>query len=597
MESAFSYQGRLNEGSTPANGTYVMRFALVDAAVGGSLVAPPITNNAVQVENGLFTVRLDFGIGVFDGAGRWLEVAVRTNAPGSILTTLTPPQPLLAAPYSLYAVQAKTAANAGTVSAGAVAAPQLATPAVPAAGQVLTYNGTSLVWSNSGSVPGAWLLGGNTGTTPGSHFLGTTDNRPLELRARNQRALRIEPNTSGAPNLIGGSERNFIPAGVVGAVIGGGGAVNYAGQASSNTVAANFATIGGGSANWLSPEADSSFIGGGQGNLSESAATVIGGGDLNYIGTNSPDATIGGGYANTIEASAFDATIGGGYLNYVSDSVYDGVIGGGYANYLGWNAVSSVIGGGFTNTIEDSASYSFIGGGTNNLIRSASEFSVIAGGEENYIGTNGFNNTVSGGGLNAIASVYGGAIGGGFYNTLEDYADYATVGGGYDNLVQRSAAYATIPGGQNAACLSYGQMAYASGSSARYGDAQASLYVLRNATTNAVQAELFLDGRSERMHVPTSGTWTYHIQLVARSANGSSASYEAKGGVKNISGNLSLVGTTSPGMTVLASEIANLPIPQVQADTANRALVLKVTGVTGQSIHWVARVQTTEIIF
>jgi hypothetical protein len=256
-----------------------------------------------------------------------------------------------------------------------------------------------------------------------------------------------------------------------------------------------------------------------------------------------------------------------------------------------------VIGGGFTNAVEDSAEYSFVGGGTNNVVGSGSLFSVIAGGEQNFIGTNGLNNTVSGGGWNGIRSVYGGTVSGGYYNTLGDLADYSTVSGGYDNLVADSAAYATIPGGRNAAAVSFGQLAYASGSSQWYGDAQSSLFVLRNATTNAAQAELFLDGSSQRMLVPEAGSWTYHILLVARSATGNSACYEAKGGVKNVNGNISLVGSSPSTMTSVTSEITSLPAPRVQADTANGALVLRVTGVSGQRIHWVARVQTAELIF
>ena len=58
---------------------------------------------------------------------------------------------------------------------------------------------------------------------PGAHFLGTTDYQPLELKVNNQRALRLEPNTNGAPNVIGGFEGNQVGAGVYAATIAGGG--------------------------------------------------------------------------------------------------------------------------------------------------------------------------------------------------------------------------------------------------------------------------------------------------------------------------------------------------------------------------------------
>src|SRR5262245_19460852 len=37
-----------------------------------------------------------------------------------------------------------------------------------------------------------WGLTGNAGTAPGTNFIGTTDSQPLEFRAGNQRALRLE---------------------------------------------------------------------------------------------------------------------------------------------------------------------------------------------------------------------------------------------------------------------------------------------------------------------------------------------------------------------------------------------------------------------
>ena len=70
--SAFTYQGRLNDGANLANGSYDLTFALFDAASGGDQVGGILTSAATAVSSGIFTVTLDFGAGAFPGADRWL---------------------------------------------------------------------------------------------------------------------------------------------------------------------------------------------------------------------------------------------------------------------------------------------------------------------------------------------------------------------------------------------------------------------------------------------------------------------------------------------------------------------------------------------
>jgi hypothetical protein len=99
--TAFTYQGNLSDGGTPANGAYDFEFALHDAASGGAQVGSTVTKADVTVTAGLFTVELDFG-GVFDGTALWLEVSVRPGSSSDAYTPLSPRQPLTAAPYALY---------------------------------------------------------------------------------------------------------------------------------------------------------------------------------------------------------------------------------------------------------------------------------------------------------------------------------------------------------------------------------------------------------------------------------------------------------------------------------------------------------------
>jgi hypothetical protein len=101
--TAFTYQGRLNDSTGPANGLYDFRFVVWDALTGGNIVAGPTTNSATGVTNGLFALTLDFGSGVFTGPGRWLQLDVRTNGSGSF-APLAPRQSVLPVPYALYAM-------------------------------------------------------------------------------------------------------------------------------------------------------------------------------------------------------------------------------------------------------------------------------------------------------------------------------------------------------------------------------------------------------------------------------------------------------------------------------------------------------------
>ena len=125
--TAFTYQGRLNDGSGPANGTYNFSFALYLTNVSGAPVGGALTKSSVAVTNGLFTTVLDFG-SVFDGTAYWLEIGVQTNGSTNDFTILSPRQALSSTPYAVYA------ANAGTVTG------VLATTNLPASVALLNGN-------------------------------------------------------------------------------------------------------------------------------------------------------------------------------------------------------------------------------------------------------------------------------------------------------------------------------------------------------------------------------------------------------------------------------------------------------------------------
>lgn len=101
--AAFTYQGRLEMAGKPYTGSCDFQFGLWDAAAAGSQVGSTLDALSVNVSDGLFSVRLDFGAGSFDGNDRYLEVAVRCPAGAGDYTTLAPRRELTAAPYALFA--------------------------------------------------------------------------------------------------------------------------------------------------------------------------------------------------------------------------------------------------------------------------------------------------------------------------------------------------------------------------------------------------------------------------------------------------------------------------------------------------------------
>src|SRR5215469_17987630 len=105
--TAFAYQGRLQNNGAPANGNYDLAFTLYTTNAGGVAVAGPVTDSDTAVSNGLFTVTVDFGSGVFVGNNYWLDISV-SPAGSNTFTDVTPRQPIMPTPY---AMMASTASN------------------------------------------------------------------------------------------------------------------------------------------------------------------------------------------------------------------------------------------------------------------------------------------------------------------------------------------------------------------------------------------------------------------------------------------------------------------------------------------------------
>lgn len=117
LGSAFTYQGQLKATGGPLNGLCAFQFGLYDDPLAGNQIGQTLTRPDVPLNQGLFTVSLDFGAGAFPGAARWLQIAVKC-ASDSGFVGLSPRQALTPTPYALYAPQAGSANTASSVPWG-----------------------------------------------------------------------------------------------------------------------------------------------------------------------------------------------------------------------------------------------------------------------------------------------------------------------------------------------------------------------------------------------------------------------------------------------------------------------------------------------
>jgi hypothetical protein len=154
LGAGFTYQGRLNDGGTPANGNYDMIFNLYDAPTNGNVLGSFSIFGAVPVTNGLFTLELntygEFGPNAFNGQARWLQIGVRTNNnnAGNPWVNLSPRQPLDPAPHALYALNAGSSINASFATNASFAS-----------------NASSVAWANITGIPAGFADGVDNDTT------------------------------------------------------------------------------------------------------------------------------------------------------------------------------------------------------------------------------------------------------------------------------------------------------------------------------------------------------------------------------------------------------------------------------------------------
>ncbi len=195
--TAFTYQGRLSDSGAPANAAYNFRFAVYDAVTNGTRVSVLLTNSSVPVSNGLFTVTLEFGAGVFLGPNYWLDIAVAPGG-GTNYTTLAPRQPVLPVPYAMFSASASNLL-------GTLPAPQL-TGTLPSAQISGTYSSQVNYANASNTFTGAFTGTGAALTNLNASQL--TSGTVADLRLSTNVALLDHTQTFTGPNTFTASN-NF----------------------------------------------------------------------------------------------------------------------------------------------------------------------------------------------------------------------------------------------------------------------------------------------------------------------------------------------------------------------------------------------------
>jgi trimeric autotransporter adhesin len=305
LGTGFTYQGQLIASGDPYSGTCDFLFGLYDAETSGT-GGGMLGMYYVPVNNGLFTVQLDFGENVFQGDARWLEISVRCPAESGTYTLLAPRQSITPVPYALALPGLRTQQN--TMSPNII-----------------------------GGYVGNWVANDVFGATIGGGGHAGYENVVTDHYGTVSGGVENQAgdNTSYAANnaTVGGGREN-LASGATSTVAGGG----------YNLASGDYSMVGGGSCNDASGQ--HSTIGGGYYNEAIGMYSAIGGG---YGNAASGDySTVGGNYNNAgydNEASGLRSTVAGGYSNLASGDY--STVGGGYDNTA--SGIRSTVPGGVYN--------------------------------------------------------------------------------------------------------------------------------------------------------------------------------------------------------------------------------------------------------
>ena len=412
LGTAFTYQGRLVDGGSPATGSYDFQLVLFDAPGGGSPVGPTLVREDVAVSDGLFTLTLDFGSSAFAGSARWLDVAVRLGASTGAFTPLAPRQPLTPSPNATFGA---TAPWTGVLAKPAGFADDtdndLLGGLTCANGQIAKFNGAAWVCGadadSGGDITAVTAAAGLTGGGTAGAVSLSVDPAVVQSRVAGVCAagssirtvnpdgtVVCEPDDTGVNAVTNGG-------GITGSIAGGTLTLGSDATVQRRLVAPTCPA--GQSLQSIGPDGTPTCV------LDATGADWRLGGNAgtspatNFLGTSDGQplelkvngarafrlepATnpnlVGGAAGNSVSAGASAATIGGGFANRVTDDA--GTVAGGQGNRAGNDA-----------GLASDRPHATVSGGLNNSATNAG--AVVGGGSDNT--ASGLNAAVPGGALN-----------------------------------------------------------------------------------------------------------------------------------------------------------------------------------------------------
>jgi hypothetical protein len=211
--------------------------------------------------------------------------------------------------------------------------------------------------------------------------------------------------------------------------------------------------------------------------------------------------------------------------------------------------------------------------------------SVVLGGRRNI--ASGAQSSSLGGFNNSVTTTYG--VVGGRDNSCTGPSSVV-----FGQANQATALYSATISGQQGRADRQAMQAHASGQFSAKGDAQRARFVLRNKTTDDTPTELFLDGASARLTIPSGKVLGLTINITGINSTGATvAHYLRQYALKNVAGTCTevyapvTIGTDNAAGTSLA----------LSANDTNDALKVEVTGIAAETWRWVASVDAVEIAY